>query len=189
MHRNSLREAVWSRKNPGSNRVILMLFEHGFYLTKPIWALICLHELYRKELRPWALDWSFRRCFCLRKHCVCLWCCGDNMTLTPFCLKKSCLRRGYFNVWATFSVRFRLKLGKIRKNNNHTCLRRCGLGWNQVKYARIMITHVCFIALRLAGSLGRCLNTRPNDLVSKQLPWDILMHEKTCVIPIFYRSL
>ena len=33
-------------------------------------------------------------------------------------------------------------------------------GWNQVKYARIGITHVCFIALTLAGSLRRCLNTR-----------------------------
>ena len=44
--------------------------------------------------------------------------------------------------------------------------------WNQVKYARIMITHVCFIALTLAGSLGRCLNNRPNYLVFKQLPWN-----------------
>ena len=34
-------------------------------------------------------------------------------------------------------------------------------GWNKVKYARITITHVCFIALTLAGSLGRCLSTRP----------------------------
>ena len=30
----------------------------------------------------------------------------------------------------------------------------CELGWNKVKYARITITHVCFIALTLAGSLG-----------------------------------
>ena len=29
----------------------------------------------------------------------------------------------------------------------------CGLGKNQVKYARITITHVCFIALTLARSL------------------------------------
>ena len=49
---------------------------------------------------------------------------------------------------------------------------RCGLGRNQVKYARITITHVCFIALTLAGFLGRCLNTRPNSLMFKQLPWD-----------------
>ena len=25
-----------------------MLFEHGFYLTKPIWALICLHDVTRE---------------------------------------------------------------------------------------------------------------------------------------------
>ena len=43
---------------------------------------------------------------------------------------------------------------------------------NQVKYARITITHVCFIAFTLAGSLGQCLNTRPNRLVFKQLPCD-----------------
>ena len=47
-----------------------------------------------------------------------------------------------------------------------------GLCWNQVKYARITITHVCFIELTLAGSLGRCLNTWPNGLMFKQLPRD-----------------
>ena len=49
---------------------------------------------------------------------------------------------------------------------------RCELGWNKVKYARITITHVCFIALTLAWSLGRCLKTRPLGLVFKQLPRD-----------------
>ena len=38
--------------------------------------------------------------------------------------------------------------------------------------AKITITHVCFIALTLAGSLGRYLNTRPDGLVFKQLPRD-----------------
>ena len=54
-----------------------------------------------------------------------------------------------------------------------------------------MITHVCFIALTLARSLGRCLKTRPKGLVFKQLHRDqqVLMHEKTCVIPIFYGDL
>ena len=46
-------------------------------------------------------------------------------------------------------------------------------GWNQVKYARIMITHVFFISLTLAGSLGRYLNNRPNGHVFKQLPRDM----------------
>ena len=48
----------------------------------------------------------------------------------------------------------------------------CGLGCNQVKYARIMITHICLIASTFAGSLGRHLNTLPNSLVFKQRPWD-----------------
>ena len=57
------------------------------------------------------------------------------------------------------------------------------------KHARITITHVCFIPLTLAGSLGRCLKTRPNGLTFKQLPRDaaVLMHEKTCLIPIILR--
>ena len=47
-----------------------------------------------------------------------------------------------------------------------------GLCCTQVKYARITITHVCFIALTLAGSLERCLNTRPSGLVFKQFSQD-----------------
>ena len=27
-----------------------MLFEHGFYLTKPIWALICLHDITQESV-------------------------------------------------------------------------------------------------------------------------------------------
>ena len=60
---------------------------------------------------------------------------------------------------------------------------------NQVKYAEITITHVWFIALTLARSLGQCLNTLPNGLVFKKLPQEqMLMHENTCVIPIFFNS-
>ena len=51
-----------------------------------------------------------------------------------------------------------------------------GLCCNQVKYARITITHVCFIALTLAGP--SCSNS---FLGTRQM----LMHEKTSVIPIF----
>ena len=48
----------------------------------------------------------------------------------------------------------------------------CESVWNKVKYARITITNVCFIALTLAGSLGSCLNTRPIGLMFKQHPRD-----------------
>ena len=47
-----------------------------------------------------------------------------------------------------------------------------GLCCNKVKHARITITHFCFIALTFAGSLERCLNTRPSGLVFRQLPRD-----------------
>ena len=57
----------------------------------------------------------------------------------------------------------------------------CGLVWILVKYARITITHVCFIALTLAGSLtASCPN---NFLGTRQM----IMHAKTCVIPILYK--
>ena len=57
------------------------------------------------------------------------------------------------------------------------------LGWDKVKYARITITHVFFIALTLAGSFGRCLNTWPISLgllIKNSFlgTWQMLMHEK-----------
>ena len=75
----------------------------------------------------------------------------ESMTPTPFCFEKSSVRKGIFNVLETFSVWFMLKSGKIFKDNDHICLFRC---------------------IKLAGSLGRCLYTRPNGLVFKQLPRD-----------------
>ena len=144
---------------PCSNHEILVLFEHGFELTKPIWALICLHGFKRC-----GLNWAFCRCFCLRKGCVRLWRCGDLFVVRMFDTDAILFReKGYFNVKATYSVRFRLNSGK---------------------YARIRITqksHVSFIALTFAGSLRRCWNTRPNRFLGTR---QMLMHEKTCVIPI-----
>ena len=55
-----------------------------------------------------------------------------------------------------------------------------------VKYARISITHVCFIALTIAASLGRCLSTNGLVFISFLGTRQMLMHEKTCVIPIVY---
>ena len=76
------------------------------------------------------------------------------------------------------------------KKNGILRFKRCfqwAFGWNQIKYARITITHVCFISLTLAGSFWRCLNTWPNGLVFKQLPWDPA-NVNACymVIPIVY---
>ena len=48
-----------------------------------------------------------------------------KLTLTPFCFEKSSVRKGIFNVFATFSARFMLKSCKICKNNDHTCLFHC----------------------------------------------------------------
>ena len=48
-----------------------------------------------------------------------------KLTLTPFCFEKSSVRKGIFDVLATFSALFKLKSGKICKNNDHTCLFHC----------------------------------------------------------------
>ena len=76
------------------------------------WALHYLHDvIYGKHCGP---DWSFRRCFCSRKRCVRLWRYDDVMTFEstqpmPFCLEKSSVRNGQFNVLAAFSVRIGLE--------------------------------------------------------------------------------
>ena len=45
-------------------------------------------------------------------------------------------------------------------------------GYDVVTIRRITITHVCFIALTLAGFRGRCFNTRSIGLTFKQHPRD-----------------
>ena len=49
----------------------------------------------------------------------------ESLTLTPFCFEKSSVAEGIINVKAAFSAQFMLKSGKIRKNNDHTCLFYC----------------------------------------------------------------
>ena len=80
---------------------------------------------------------------------------------TPFCLE--------FNVLAAFSVQ---------------------IGLEKVKYARITITRVCFIALTLAGSLGWCRTLGLYASCSNSIlgTLQMLMHEKKCVIHIIYHE-
>ena len=125
-----------------------------FSLTKPIWPWFVCMTLHRKALPPWLII--------------------SPMLLFPKTLRAS------MTVWRCYDVRkfetdailFREIQCKKRDILMFKRCFQCGLGWNQVKYARITITHVCFIALTLAGALGRCLNTRPNSLMFKQLPLD-----------------
>ena len=77
----------------------------------------------------------------------------------------------------------------LRKTRDILILKRCfqtSLGRNQVKCASTAIIHVCFLALTIAGSLRRCLNTRHNGLMFKQHPRAQVSVNawKTCVIPI-----
>ena len=49
----------------------------------------------------------------------------ESLQLTPFCLEKSRVRKGYFNVLAACSVRIWLGKCKICKNNDHMGLFHC----------------------------------------------------------------
>ena len=62
----------------------------------------------------------------------------ESLTLTPFCFEKSNVRKGIFNVQATFSARSMLKSGKICKNNDHTYLFHC---INICRVPRTMFEH------------------------------------------------
>ena len=73
----------------------------------------------------------------------------ESCQLTPFRLENSSVRKWIF-----------LCSSSVFSAN---------LSWSEVKCARITSIHVCFIALTLAASLGRCLNTPPICLVFKKL--------------------
>ena len=129
------------------------------------WAPHYVHDvIYGTNCGP---DWSFRWCFCSRKRCVRLWrndvrkCTADAILFREIQCKKM------DNLM--FQQRFR-----------------CEFGWNKVKYARITITHACFIALTLAGSLGWCWTLGLSASCSNSIlgTRQMLMHVKTCVIPI-----
>ena len=130
------------------------------------WALHYLHDvIYGNHYGP---DWSFHRCFCLRKRCVRLW---RRYDLRKYTADAILLREFQCT-----------KMDKLMFLQHF----QCELGWNKVKYARITITHVCFIALTLAGSLRWCwilgiLASCSNSILGTR---QMLRHEKTCVIPI-----
>ena len=113
---------------------------------------VCM-KFYRKVLQPWLI--------------IC-WCLFSKSLSTTMTLWRHCDVRKFDAGTILFRDIHCKKMDILMFKR----LFQCGVGWNQVKYGRITITHVCFIALTLAGSLGRCLNTQPNGLVFKQLPQD-----------------
>ena len=141
-----------------------MLFEHGFYLKSLNWALICVHYVTLECVV--AVTDHFAYVF-VRKNIarvyMTLWRRNDvrKLSLTPFFFEK--LEKGDL----MFKRRFQR-----------------GLCWNQVKYARITITHFCFTALTLAGYLWRSFNTRPRVETASSGPGKCKGMKTTCVIPI-----
>ena len=125
--------------------------------------------LHWKALRPWLII-SPMASFAKMLHAY-IWRCGDVMTfekltLTPFCFEKSSVRKGIFNVYATFLARFILKSGKIWKNNDHTCLLHC--------------INTCWVPRNDVWTPGLTASCSNSFLGTRQM----LMHEKTCLIPI-----
>ena len=150
LHGNSLREAVWSRKIHVQIMRFTCCLNMAFTWKSLNWALSCMHDVTLESVA--AVTDHFADAF-VREN----------------------VARVYMTLWRRNDVRkfdadailfWEIKCKKFKRRFH------CGLCWNQVKYARITITHVCFIALSLAGSLWRCLNTRPDGLVFKQLPRD-----------------
>ena len=141
-----------------------MLLEHGFYLKKPK-----LGPDLHTPRKACGRDWSFRFDAFVR----------ENVTL----LYKTLWRRNDIRKFDADAILF----WEINcKKTNIKCLSDV-FSAVCVIYARITVTHICFIAWTLAGSLGRCLNSRPNGLVFKQLPRDpanVHAWKKTYVIPI-----
>ena len=128
-----------------------------------------MHDaIYGKRCGP---DWSFRWCFCSRRRRERLWRCDDVMTFestqpTPFRLEKPSARK-----WTIICLSSVFGANLI------------GSWLNMPEY-----THVVFIAITLAGSLERCLSTRPVGLVFKHLPRDLrqmLMNEKTWLCDLY----
>ena len=141
----------------------------AFNLTKPIWALICLHDVTQESV------------VVLTDHFADAFVCQNVVQVYDVVATLWHLKVWR---WHHFVREIMCKKRDILMFKLHF---RCSLGWNQVKYARITITHVCFIALTLAVSLRRWLNTWPNDLVFKQLPRDRDL--KTCMIPILVTEI
>ena len=123
----------------------------------------------RKALRTRLI---IRRCFCSRQRCARLWRYDVRKYTADAILLGEIQCKKMDNLM--FEQRFQ-----------------CELGWNKVKHARITITHVCFIALTLAGSLGWCCTLGLSASCSNSTlgTRQMLMHEKTCVIPIFVHRL
>ena len=78
-----------------------MLFEHGFYLKKPNWALICMHDVALKCVATVTDHFAdvFVRENIARVYMT-LWRRNDvrKLSLTPFCFEKSSVRKWIFNV-------------------------------------------------------------------------------------------
>ena len=107
-----------------------------------------------------------------------------RLIISPmFCSRKCCVRLWPCNVQSTQPAQFWLREIQCKKMDNLMFKQRfqCELGWNKVKYARITITHVWFIAITLAGSLGRFEHSVYRPRVHS-IPWtrQMFMHEKTC---------
>ena len=67
---------------------------------------------------------------------------------------KTLLRRYDVRKYTANAILFREIQCKKMENSMFEQRFQCELVWNKVNYARITITHVCFTALTLAGSLG-----------------------------------
>ena len=102
-------------------------------------TLICLHDISRESIA--ALTDNFSDAFVCKMLCASMKLWWHN------------------NIWKFDTGAILFREIQCKKRDILMFKRRfhCGFGWNPVKFARITITHVCFIALTFARSLGWCL--------------------------------
>ena len=134
LHGNSLRWAVWSRKIHVQIMRFTCCLNMAFTWKSLNWALICMYDVTLECVA--AVTDHFADAFVREKVArvyMTLWRRNDvrKLTLTPFCLRNKVLENGY--------VMFK------RRFQRYLC-------WNQVKYARTMITH-----RERSGSVVECL--------------------------------
>ena len=149
-------KAVFKQLKPCSNHGINVLFEHGFYL-----------KILKKGRR------TFTRRQPTMQVCVLSW---FLLTSASFHSTRKGVKQNKNKMTST-DVHSASK--RLLRDFFFRRLRQ-EYSWSYIQCKNITITHVCFIALTFAGSLGKGLNTRfcglfvQNFLGARQM----LMHEK-----------
>ena len=145
-------EAMFKQRNPCLNHEIHALFEYAFHL---------------KILKTGCRFFTW---------CYVTFCCHQNRHFTYFCYRQRQSNfHGMTSLFMAYEQHKFYGFQGIFKAFSKTFFN--GIISKYKKWS-----HVCFIALTFARSLGRCLTARPVASYSNSFlgTWQMLMHEKMC---------